>query len=106
MRDLRHFGRCLIVSQCAMLGACVLLHGQVAQTPPMGWNSDASYGGFVNEAQVEANANYMAANLKQFGFNTIIVDFCWSFPGTGAGGTDNGHLMQSYPTQNGIVSGH
>jgi alpha-galactosidase len=104
MRKLPHFGRSLIVSQCAMLSAVALLRAQVAQTPPMGWDSYDSYGGFVNEAQVEANAQYMATNLKQFGYNTIIIDFCWSYPGTGSGGTSNGQLMQSYATTNGIVS--
>src|SRR5580692_4930482 len=95
----------LLLTAAAGVCACAPTRAQVAQTPPMGWDSYDSYGGFVNEAQVEANAQYMAANLKQFGYNTIIIDFCWSYPGTGSGGTSNGQLMQSYPTTNGIISG-
>jgi hypothetical protein len=40
----------------AVLAVPSLGHAQVAQTPPMGWDSYDSYGGYVNEAQVEANA--------------------------------------------------
>ncbi len=35
-----------------------------AQTPPMGWNSYDYYDTSVNEEQVKANADYMAAHLK------------------------------------------
>ena len=105
MRNLRRSAGSLIVSQAAMMIAAGVVRAQVAQTPPMGWDSYDAYGGFGNEAQVEANAQYMAANLKQYGYNTIIIDFCWSYPGTGSGGTSNGQLMQSYPTTNGIISG-
>jgi len=49
----------------------------LAQTPPMGWNSYNCYGGNVTEAEVKANADYMAANLKQFGWEYIVVDFLW-----------------------------
>jgi len=38
---------------------------QLAQTPPMGWNSYNCFGGNVTEAEVKANADYMAQNLKQ-----------------------------------------
>ncbi|MEO7766737.1 MAG: glycoside hydrolase family 27 protein [Ferruginibacter sp.] len=53
---------------------------QVAQTPPMGWNSYNSYGSAVHENEVKANADYMAKNLKQYGWQYIVVDFCWSYP--------------------------
>ena len=39
-----------------------------ALTPPMGWNSWDCYGPSVKEAEVKANADYMAANLKQLFF--------------------------------------
>lgn len=48
-----------------------------AITPPMGWNSYDYYDTTVNEAQVKANADYMAANLKEFGWEYIVVDIEW-----------------------------
>jgi hypothetical protein len=48
-----------------------------ADTPPMGWNSWDSYGATVNEQQVKANADWMAAHLKQFGWQYITVDMEW-----------------------------
>ena len=51
-----------------------------AATPPMGWNSYNSYGAAVTEKEVKANADYMAGILKQFGWEYIVVDYCWSYP--------------------------
>jgi len=48
-----------------------------ASTPPMGWNSWDCYGPTVTEAEVKANTDYMAKNLKDFGWNYIIVDIRW-----------------------------
>ncbi|MCM1541358.1 MAG: glycoside hydrolase family 27 protein [Blautia sp.] len=48
--------------------------------PPMGWNSWDCYGAAVNEAQVRANAEYMAKNLKAFGWEYIVVDIQWYEP--------------------------
>jgi hypothetical protein len=50
---------------------------QLAQKPPMGWNSYNCFGGNVTEAEVKANADYMAENLKQYGWEYIVVDFLW-----------------------------
>lgn len=52
---------------------------QVAQTPPMGWNSYNCFGSAVHEDEVKANADYMAAHLKQYGWQYIVVDFLWSY---------------------------
>ena len=52
----------------------------VAQTPPMGWNSWDCFGAAVNEEQVKANAEYMAQNLKQFGWEYVVVDIEWYQP--------------------------
>ena len=41
---------------------------EFAPTPPMGWNSYDYYDTTVTEQQVKANADYMAANLKQYGW--------------------------------------
>ena len=53
--------------------------GQVAQTPPMGWNSYNCFGSAVHEDEVKANADYVAKNLKQYGWQYIVVDFLWSY---------------------------
>ena len=47
------------------------------KTPPMGWNSWDCYGTAVNEETVRANAKFMAENLKQFGWQYIVVDIQW-----------------------------
>jgi alpha-galactosidase len=52
----------------------------VAATPPMGWNSWDCFGTSVTEAEVKANADYMAAHLKQHGWRYIVVDIQWSEP--------------------------
>ncbi len=52
----------------------------VAKTPPMGWNSWDCYGASVNEATVRANAEFMAKNLKEYGWEYIVVDIQWYEP--------------------------
>jgi alpha-galactosidase len=46
-------------------------------TPPMGWDSWDCYGPTVTEAEVKANADYMASHLKSFGWEYIVVDIRW-----------------------------
>ncbi|HBA50867.1 MAG TPA: alpha-galactosidase [Lachnospiraceae bacterium] len=48
-----------------------------AITPPMGWNSYDYYDTTVNEEQVKANADYMAARLKEYGWEYVVVDIQW-----------------------------
>lgn len=48
-----------------------------AQVPPMGWNSYDCYGMNVTEAEVKANADFMAQKLKTYGYEYIVVDFLW-----------------------------
>ena len=50
------------------------------QTPPMGWNSYNCYGATVTEAEVKANADFMAAHLKHLGWAYIVIDYCWFYP--------------------------
>lgn len=50
---------------------------EFAKTPPMGWNSYDYYDTTVNEEQVKANADYMAANLKEYGWEYVVVDIQW-----------------------------
>ena len=49
----------------------------LAPTPPMGWNSWDSYRLTVRESDVRANAEWMAAHLKQYGWEYIVVDEGW-----------------------------
>jgi alpha-galactosidase len=51
-----------------------------APTPPMGWNSWDSFGTGVTEAEVNANADYMARNLAAHGWQYVVVDIQWSEP--------------------------
>ena len=44
---------------------------------PMGWNSYDYYDTTVNEEQVKANADYMAAHMKDAGWEYIVVDIEW-----------------------------
>jgi alpha-galactosidase len=46
----------------------------------MGWNSWDSYGTTVREAQVKANADWMAAHLAKYGWQYIVVDIQWYEP--------------------------
>ena len=50
---------------------------QWAPTPPMGWNSWDCYGPTVTEAEVKANADYMAQHLKSSGWEYVVVDIRW-----------------------------
>ena len=59
---------------------------QYAKTPPMGWNSWDCYGPTVTETEVKANADYMATNLKQHGWEYIVVDIRWFIENDKAGG--------------------
>ncbi|GAA3233109.1 glycoside hydrolase family 27 protein [Dactylosporangium siamense] len=55
-------------------------------TPPMGWNSWDCYGTTVTEAEVLANAEFMAAKLLPHGWDTVVVDIQWYEPTARAGG--------------------
>ena len=48
-----------------------------ALTPPMGWNSYDYYDTTVTEEDVKKNADYMAKNLKKFGYEYIVIDIEW-----------------------------
>lgn len=52
----------------------------LAITPPMGWNSWDCYGASVREDEVRANAEYMAKNLKDYGWEYVVVDIQWFEP--------------------------
>ena len=56
------------------------MHKKFAPTPPMGWNSWDCFGNSVNEEQLKQNADYMAQNLKEYGWEYIVCDIQWSEP--------------------------
>ena len=56
---------------------------------PMGWNSYDYYDTAVNEAQVRANADFMAAHMKEAGWEYIVVDIQWY-------ATDAGTMRDKY----------
>ena len=60
-----------------------------APSPPMGWNSYNCYGATVTEAEVKENAEYMAKNLKQHGWEYVVIDFCWWYPHPPGSGQSN-----------------
>ncbi len=51
---------------------------------PMGWNSWDCYGAAVTEDIVRQNAKYMAENLKQYGWEYVVVDIQWYEPEAGS----------------------
>ncbi|MCY1722008.1 glycoside hydrolase family 27 protein [Prolixibacteraceae bacterium Z1-6] len=70
-----------------------------AKTPPMGWNSWDCYGPTVEEHEVKANADYMAENLKDFGWEYIVVDIRWFVENDKAGGynqTDPRYVIDEF----------
>lgn len=77
----------LVIALCCIV--LVNARGQnLAETPPMGWNSYNCYGSAVHEDEVKANADYVAKNLKQHGWQYIVVDFLWAYdnpPGSNIG---------------------
>ena len=46
----------------------------------MGWNSWDCYGAAVTEDIVRKNAEFMAKNLRQYGWEYVVVDIQWSAP--------------------------
>ena len=70
-----------------------------APTPPMGWNSWDCYGPTVEEHEVKANADYMAEELKEYGWEYIVVDIRWFVENDKAGGynqTDPRYVIDDY----------
>jgi len=51
-----------------------------AFAPPMGWNSWDGFATTVTEGQTRAQADFMSANLRQHGWQYIVVDIQWYEP--------------------------
>ena len=60
----------------------------LAVRPPLGWNSWDAYGTTVTEADVRANAAWMAEKLKPFGWQYVTVDEGWFVSNPTAHGDD------------------
>ncbi len=56
------------------------MKNEFAFTPPMGWNSWDCYGASVNEQEIRNNAEYMAKNLRKYGWEYIVADIQWYEP--------------------------
>ena len=70
----------LLVLAFLWSGSAMLGQGtspQLAATPPMGWNSWDGYGTTVTEAEVKANAQWLAEHLKSYGWQYVTVDMEW-----------------------------
>jgi alpha-galactosidase len=66
----------------------------LAPTPPMGWNSWDCYGTTVTEAEVKAQADYMARHLARYGWQYVVVDIQWYEPNAKAHGyRENAELV-------------
>src|SRR6516164_3214174 len=50
---------------------------QLAATPPMGWNSWDGYGTTIKESEFKANAEWLARNLRPYGWEYAVVDMEW-----------------------------
>lgn len=46
----------------------------------MGWNSFDCFGSTVTEAEVLENASFIAERLLPYGWDHVVVDYCWSHP--------------------------
>ena len=56
---------------------------KVAQKPPLGWNSFDAFYATVTEQEVKDNAFYLKTLLASYGWEYIVVDYCWSYPTPG-----------------------
>ena len=70
----------LFIFASAICNAQSKTSAQLAPSPPMGWNSYNAFGATVEEAEFKANAEYVAKNLKKYGWNYVVIDFCWWYP--------------------------
>jgi alpha-galactosidase len=77
---IRRCALCSLLLLAILTAAVQAADPSPALTPPMGWNSWDSYGTTVREAQVRANADWMAEHLAKYGWQYIVVDIQWYEP--------------------------
>lgn len=62
----------------------------------MGWNSFDCFGSTVTEAEVLENARFIADKLLPYGWDHVVVDYCWSHPNPSAS-TNPNQLHENQP---------
>lgn len=93
----------LIVLLCCVFSELIFAqHDFKTPRPPMGWNSFNSFGAAVYEEDVKANADYMAENMKDLGWEYIVVDYCWYYPHP-PGSIQNNPPQFRLPVDNSLV---
>lgn len=53
------------------------LNREIAQKPPMGWNSFDAYDCRINEQDFKATVDFMHKNLVKHGWEYAVIDYCW-----------------------------
>jgi alpha-galactosidase len=67
----------LLTVFCAQLGICQKFEN-LAQTPPMGWNSWNTFACDINEDVIKKAAdNMVSSGMKAVGYEYIVIDDCW-----------------------------
>lgn len=56
----------------------------VAQRPPMGWNSFDAYDCRINEQEYRKVVDFMAGRMKPLGWEYVVIDYIWFNPEPGA----------------------
>lgn len=74
-------GIATLCSGCTSKNMETKLQPELAPTPPMGWNSWICLGTSATEEEIKLNADFMAENLKESGYEYIVVDAGWYAPG-------------------------
>jgi hypothetical protein len=64
-------------------GAAASLFTKVAEKPPLGWNSFDSYDCRINEQEFRSVVDWFDANLKEYGWEYVVVDYIWFNPEPG-----------------------
>ena len=88
MRILEIVGATVVFAGLLVMLAIEPVHWQervLAPTPPMGWNSWDAFGESVKESDIRATADWMAKNLKQYGWEYVVVDSGWYVKNHAAG---------------------
>jgi hypothetical protein len=67
----------LLLAVAGLIGRSHAQDKSLASTPPMGWNSWDAYGPEVTEEDFRANMIVLTAQLKEFGWQYVVVDAGW-----------------------------
>ena len=68
-----------LLASLALFATLAPARAQVAQTPPMGWNSWDAYGLTITESQFRANVSVLKDKLAPFGWKYAVIDEGWYF---------------------------